>query len=263
MIWCRFEDAGGPGLRAGGRRDTVIRGHREPVHRSYEKSTRPRITAGRAAAAAAGDPRHVLLRGAQLPGARRAGRLRRARRAGAAGDRVPGEQRADRAPVADRAARRLRRAAGRRGRAGRGHRAAAAARDPRHEARDGVFGWTIGNDVSARGWQRSDRTFWRCKNSDTFKPMGPFIVTGRRPAGRDHDRAGRRRGAGVVPDRGHAVRARTTTYPPYPATSRCPRETCVWLGTDETAAVVPGQVVEITIDGIGTLANPVIEEKPP
>jgi len=25
--------------------------------------------------------------------------------------------------------------------------------------------------------------------------------------------------------------------------------------------VVPGQVVEITIDGIGTLANPVIEEK--
>jgi 2-keto-4-pentenoate hydratase/2-oxohepta-3-ene-1,7-dioic acid hydratase in catechol pathway len=35
----------------------------------------------------------------------------------------------------------------------------------------------------------------------------------------------------------------------------------VWLGTDETATVVPGQVVEITIDGIGTLANPVIEEK--
>jgi 2-keto-4-pentenoate hydratase/2-oxohepta-3-ene-1,7-dioic acid hydratase in catechol pathway len=37
----------------------------------------------------------------------------------------------------------------------------------------------------------------------------------------------------------------------------------LWLGTDETATVVPGQVVEITIDGIGTLANPVIEEKLP
>jgi len=36
------------------------------------------------------------------------------------------------------------------------------------EARAAVFGWTIGNDVSVRGWQRSDRTFWRCKNSDTF-----------------------------------------------------------------------------------------------
>ena len=75
------------------------------------------------------------------------------------------------------------------------------------EARDGIFGWTIGNDVSARGWQRSDRTFWRCKNSDTFKPMGPFIVTDADPLSADHDPAGRRRGKGVVPDRGHAVRA--------------------------------------------------------
>ena len=37
----------------------------------------------------------------------------------------------------------------------------------------------------------------------------------------------------------------------------------LWLGTDETAAMVPGQVVEITIDGLGTLANPVTEEEQP
>ena len=61
--------------------------------------------------------------------------------------------------------------------------------------------------VSARGWQRSDRTFWRCKNSDTFKPMGPFIVTDADPLAATTTRAGRRRGEGVVPDRGHAVRA--------------------------------------------------------
>jgi 2-keto-4-pentenoate hydratase/2-oxohepta-3-ene-1,7-dioic acid hydratase in catechol pathway len=56
----------------------------------------------------------------------------------------------------------------------------------REEARAAVFGWTIGNDVSARGWQRADRTFWRCKNSDTFKrrccqPTGfvaPSVVVG-------------------------------------------------------------------------------------
>ncbi len=47
----------------------------------------------------------------------------------------------------------------------------------RDEARAGIFGWTIGNDVSARTWQRGDRTFWRAKNSDTFKPMGPWIAT--------------------------------------------------------------------------------------
>jgi 2-keto-4-pentenoate hydratase/2-oxohepta-3-ene-1,7-dioic acid hydratase in catechol pathway len=130
------------------------------------------------------------------------------------------------------------------------------------EARDGIFGWTIGNDVSARGWQRSDRTFWRCKNSDTFKPMGPYIVTS---------------------DEGDPLSATTTVrvdgtvqasfptgdllFGPYDYISAISRYITlspgdvVWLGTDETATVVPGQVVEITIDGIGTLANPVIEEK--
>ncbi len=40
-----------------------------------------------------------------------------------------------------------------------------------------IFGYTIGNDVSERTWQRGDRTFWRGKNTDTFKPMGPWIET--------------------------------------------------------------------------------------
>ncbi len=40
-----------------------------------------------------------------------------------------------------------------------------------------VLGYTIGNDVSERGWQASDRTLWRAKNTDTWKPMGPWIET--------------------------------------------------------------------------------------
>ena len=52
----------------------------------------------------------------------------------------------------------------------------------RENALDYVFGWTIGNDVSERGWQKDDRTLWRAKNADTFKPMGPWIVTGLDPA---------------------------------------------------------------------------------
>src|SRR5580698_4831738 len=40
-----------------------------------------------------------------------------------------------------------------------------------------VFGYTVGNDVSERTWQRGDRTFWRGKNADTFKPIGPWIDT--------------------------------------------------------------------------------------
>ena len=128
------------------------------------------------------------------------------------------------------------------------------------EARDGIFGWTIGNDVSARGWQRSDRTFWRCKNSDTFKPMGPFIVTDADPLAANTTlrvdgevKASFPTGDMLFgPDAYISAISRYITLSPGDV---------VWLGTDVTAAVVPGQVVEITIDGIGTLANPVIEEK--
>ena len=46
------------------------------------------------------------------------------------------------------------------------------------EALDCIFGWTIGNDVSERNWQVKDQTNIRAKNTDTFKPMGPWIVRG-------------------------------------------------------------------------------------
>src|SRR5919106_493756 len=44
-----------------------------------------------------------------------------------------------------------------------------------------VLGYTIGNDVSQRTWQIQDGSLWRAKNSDTFKPMGPWIATGLSP----------------------------------------------------------------------------------
>src|SRR3989442_4615751 len=45
------------------------------------------------------------------------------------------------------------------------------------EALDYVFGYTIGNDVSERTWQRGDRTFWRGQNTGTLKTIGPWIGT--------------------------------------------------------------------------------------
>ena len=50
------------------------------------------------------------------------------------------------------------------------------------EALDYVFGYTCGNDVSARHWQRDDVQWWRAKGSDTFTPLGPYIATGLDPA---------------------------------------------------------------------------------
>ena len=49
------------------------------------------------------------------------------------------------------------------------------------ESRTAIFGVTCGNDVSERAWQngpRKDLQWWRAKGSDTFAPLGPAIVSG-------------------------------------------------------------------------------------
>jgi 2-keto-4-pentenoate hydratase/2-oxohepta-3-ene-1,7-dioic acid hydratase in catechol pathway len=132
------------------------------------------------------------------------------------------------------------------------------------EALSCVLGWTIGNDMSERIWQAGDRTLWRAKNSDTFKPMGPYIVTA--------DEADPLSSTTSVLVDG-AVQASFPTgdmlFGPYEYISAISRYITLspgdvlWLGTDETATCSPGQVVEITIDGVGTLTNPVTEEKLP
>lgn len=48
----------------------------------------------------------------------------------------------------------------------------------REAALEGIFGFTSGNDVSARNWQRGDGQWWRAKGADTFGVFGPDIVTG-------------------------------------------------------------------------------------
>ena len=45
------------------------------------------------------------------------------------------------------------------------------------EAMSYVLGYTCGNDVSAREYQRNDGQYWRAKGADTFSPLGPWIAT--------------------------------------------------------------------------------------
>lgn len=45
------------------------------------------------------------------------------------------------------------------------------------DALSAVFGYAVGNDVSARDWQRKDSQFSRSKSFDTFCPIGPWITT--------------------------------------------------------------------------------------
>ena len=48
---------------------------------------------------------------------------------------------------------------------------------PAERAAEVVFGYTVGNDVTARDLQRSDVQFTRAKGFDSFCPLGPWIET--------------------------------------------------------------------------------------
>lgn len=55
---------------------------------------------------------------------------------------------------------------------------AAAKNVPVERALDHVFGYTIGEDISDRDLQKSEKQFARCKSFDTYTPVGPFVYTG-------------------------------------------------------------------------------------
>ena len=128
------------------------------------------------------------------------------------------------------------------------------------EAMGCVFGYTIGNDVSERLWQKSDRTFWRAKNTDTFKPMGPWIETDF-----DIDRAEttvRVNGAVTTHFRSGEMLFDMPTF-----ISRMSRYLTlhpgdvIWMGTDgKSPNIVAGDVVEVDITGLGILRNRFVAE---
>jgi len=128
----------------------------------------------------------------------------------------------------------------------------------RDNALDCLLGYTIGNDVSERTWQAEDRTLWRAKNCDTFKPMGPWVQT-------DFDAAAARtrvrlNGHECIDFKTDAMIHGVVDY--LVAISRYmtlePGDV-LWMGTEGHAEQMkPGDVVEVEITGIGTLRNPVV-----
>lgn len=126
------------------------------------------------------------------------------------------------------------------------------------EAAAKILGVTCGNDVSARTWQSNDLQWWRAKASDTFGPMGPFIAT-------DVDYTDARLQTRI---NGTVVQAQTTADLIFPvptiisfislAITLEPGD-AVFTGTPgTTSALKAGDVVEIEIEGIGILKNPVV-----
>jgi 2-keto-4-pentenoate hydratase/2-oxohepta-3-ene-1,7-dioic acid hydratase in catechol pathway len=130
----------------------------------------------------------------------------------------------------------------------------------RENALDYVFGYSIGNDISQRTWQGADRTMFRGKNCDTFKPFGPWIVTGLNPT---QLRIIVRHNGRVWEDFASADQiwdtatwiqelSRYTTLHPGDV---------LWMGTQGADGdMVAGDVIEVEISGIGVLRNYVVAE---
>ena len=128
---------------------------------------------------------------------------------------------------------------------------------PMQNALHYVLGYTIGNDVSERTWQASDRTLWRAKNTDTFKPMGPWIET---EANLDEMITtvrlnGRETISFQTNDMIFGVEKYISEISKYITLQ--PRDV-IWMGTDGTSEdMKDGDTCEIEISGVGRLSNPV------
>lgn len=135
------------------------------------------------------------------------------------------------------------------------------------EALSHVFGYTIVNDVTARATQKRHKQWFLGKSPDTFCPMGPAILTADavpdlgalRLVTRVNGEV--RQSAPVsdlifdVPTIIETLSAATTLLPGDIIATGTPAG--VALGFTPPRFLKPGDRVEVEIDGIGVLANPI------
>lgn len=126
------------------------------------------------------------------------------------------------------------------------------------EAARYIMGYTCGNDVSARDVQKRDR-MWpaRSKSFDTFAPVGPWIETELDPGALRL----RSRINGVVRQEGTTGDMVFDAFELLSFLSHVvtlEAGDCVFTGTPAgVSPIAPGDRIEVEIDGIGVLANPV------
>ncbi len=130
---------------------------------------------------------------------------------------------------------------------------------PVEKALDYVLGITCGNDISARDWQQNDVQWWRAKASDTFGPVGPFIVSGidyynlqltMRVNGKVMQQESTKN---MVHNLAQIVSfaSRYVTLEPGDL---------IFTGTPgETKPIKPGDVLEVELEGVGVLRNGVVK----
>ena len=128
-------------------------------------------------------------------------------------------------------------------------------------ALDCLLGYTIGNDISERYWQKMDRTIWRAKNSDTFKPMGPWIET--ELSLPDQVTTIRLNGKQVSQFKTNNMLFGVARYLAEisSAITLNPGDV-LWMGAEAPSLDMrAGDICEVEISGIGTLRNPIVAER--
>ena len=132
---------------------------------------------------------------------------------------------------------------------------------PASRARDVVLGYTVANDVTARDQQRRDGQWTRGKGYDTFCPLGPWIETAVDPddleltTELDGEVRQRDRTSVLRHDIPKLIEWVTTVMTLLPGD-------VILTGTPEgVGPMQEGQTVSVTVEGIGTLTNPVAAKR--
>lgn len=134
----------------------------------------------------------------------------------------------------------------------------------KEKALDYVFGVTCGNDVSERHWQndmdKKDVQWWRAKGADTFGPVGPYIATG---LNYDNLLLRLRLNGEVKQEErtDHFIQDVSNTVSYISRYITLHPGDLIFTGTPgKTSAIKPGDVVEVELEGVGVLRNPVTAE---
>lgn len=129
------------------------------------------------------------------------------------------------------------------------------------KALDVVLGYAVANDVSARDHQRQDGQWARAKGHDTFCPLGPWIETALDPS----DLEIRTEVDGEVKQRSRTsllLHDIPTIIEWVSAVMTLLPGDVILTGTPEgVGPITSGQSVSVTVEGIGTLTNPVTAKK--
>jgi 2-keto-4-pentenoate hydratase/2-oxohepta-3-ene-1,7-dioic acid hydratase in catechol pathway len=126
---------------------------------------------------------------------------------------------------------------------------------PLERAREYVLGYTCGNDVSARDFQRNDLQWFRAKGADTFCPLGPWITTDLDP-----------RNLRITGTLNGAVRQDSSTSDLIHGVDKLVAHITRWVTLEPGDVIMtgtpagigpmqPGDEFAVSIEGIGTLRN--------